>query len=108
MLSHSSPALRRLLKLAQVAIQGNLTEVMVRCGKPTCACAQDPSRRHGPSLYFKYRDSEGRSKTLYIPRAYEAEVEAAVAAWGEMWQAMLERSQANREALAQRVRRKGK
>lgn len=102
-----SGTVRRLRELAEVAIQGNLTEVLVRCGKRTCACAQDPSRRHGPSLYFKYRDSEGRSKTLYIPRQYEAEVREAVAAWAELWKAMLERSQINREALAQRVRRKG-
>lgn len=100
--------LGRLLKLAKVAIQGNLTEVLLRCGKPTCACAKDPARRHGPHLYLKFRNSEGRSTSLYIPRPYEAEVQEALAAWAEMWQVMLERSQVNRAALAQRVGRKGK
>jgi len=57
---------------------------------------------------LKYRNPEGRSTSLYIRREHEETVRAAVEAWIEMWQAMLELSRANREALAQRVRRKSR
>jgi hypothetical protein len=31
---------------------GSITEQRLTCGKPTCACHQDPARRHGPYAYW--------------------------------------------------------
>lgn len=31
---------------------GSISEQRLTCGKPTCACHQDPVRRHGPYLYW--------------------------------------------------------
>jgi hypothetical protein len=31
---------------------GSISEQRLTCGKPTCACHQDPARRHGPYLYW--------------------------------------------------------
>lgn len=31
---------------------GSITEQRLTCGKPTCACHQDPARRHGPYVYW--------------------------------------------------------
>jgi hypothetical protein len=31
---------------------GSITEQRLTCGKPTCACHQDPPRRHGPYAYW--------------------------------------------------------
>ena len=45
--------LRRLAALAEVAVQGTLVETYVKCGTPTCGCAADPARRHGPHTYLK-------------------------------------------------------
>jgi hypothetical protein len=98
--------LQQLQALGEHTIQGNLVETMVTCGTQTCGCHQDRKRRHGPHLYLRYRDLEGRSRSMYVPRTHEAEVRAAVEAWGEMWKAMLELSQDNREALRERLRRR--
>ena len=97
---------QRIQDLAQHAIQGNLVESLMRCGTPSCGCHQDPSRRHGPHLYLKFRDADGRSRSLYIPRSHEREVRKAVTAWAQMWQSMLQLGQHNREALKERLRRR--
>ena len=39
---------------AQSMVNGSLSEVTRQCGDPTCACAWDPTRRHGPHLYLKF------------------------------------------------------
>jgi len=31
---------------------GSITEQRLTCGKPSCACHQDPARRHGPYVYW--------------------------------------------------------
>lgn len=101
--------LKRLQVLGERALQGTLVEVMLRCGKAACGCRKDPSRRHGPHLYLKFRDEKGRSTGLYIPRSHEREVRKAVQAWSLMWESMVELSHQNREGLRKRVgrRRKG-
>ena len=32
--------------------KGTLLKRMMKCGKPQCACRQDPAKRHGP--YFEW------------------------------------------------------
>jgi len=98
--------LKRLQALGDHAIQGNLVDVLVTCGTATCGCHKEPSRRHGPHLYLRFRDLDGRSRSMYVPRSHEKEMREAVEAWGRMWQLMLELSQMNREALRERLRRR--
>ena len=98
--------LQQLQALGDHAIQGNLVDVMVTCGTATCGCHKDPSRRHGPHLYLRFRDLNGRSRSMYVPRSHEKEMREGVEAWGRMWQLMLEISQTNREALRERLRRR--
>ena len=31
---------------------GSISEQRLTCGKPSCACHQDPARRHGPYVYW--------------------------------------------------------
>ena len=31
---------------------GSISEQRLTCGKPSCACHQDPARRHGPYAYW--------------------------------------------------------
>jgi hypothetical protein len=45
---------------------------------------------------------------MYVPRSHEKEIREAVEAWGRMWEAMLELSQKNREALRERLRRRSR
>ncbi len=100
--------LQLLQDLGERAIQGNLVEAMLTCGTPTCGCHQDRSRRHGPHFYLRYRDLNGRSRSMYVRRSHEREVREAVEAWGRMWETMLELSQQNREALRTQMRRKSR
>jgi hypothetical protein len=58
-----------LVELAQVAhlmIPGSLSEVTRQCGDPSCACARDPLRRHGPHLYLRFSAS-GKAQSVYVP-----------------------------------------
>ena len=103
-----SQLLSRLPALGDHALQGSLVEVLLTGGTPTCGCHQDPNRRHGPHLYRRYRDEQGRSRSMYVPRSHEGEVRQAVQAWGQMWEAMLELSPNNREALRERLRRRSR
>jgi hypothetical protein len=98
--------LKHLVHLAEVAVPGTLVEVFLRCGTASCSCHRDPERRHGPHLYLKFRDSEGRSTSLYVPRAQEAVARRAVKAWSELWDTSVALGELNREALRTRVRRR--
>jgi hypothetical protein len=100
--------LDQLQALGEQAIQGNLVEVMLTCGTPTCGCHKDRGRRHGPHLYLRYRDANGRSRSMYVPRSHEREMREAVQAWGRMWKAMIELSQNNREAFRERLRHRSR
>jgi hypothetical protein len=90
--------------LGEMALPGTLVEVMMRCGKAACGCREDPSRRHGPHLYLKYRNEEGRQTALYIPRSHEREVRKAVEAWSKMREAMAQVGRENRRALQKKLR----
>ena len=46
-------------------IQGSLTELTRKCGDPSCACATDPARRHGPHLYLMF-NAEGKAHSVYV------------------------------------------
>ena len=96
--------LQRIQILSESAVPGTLAEVMLRCGKVACACRNDPSRRHGPHLYLKFRDEKGRYTSVYIPRSHEREVRRGVEAWSRLRQAVNELGQGNRKALSKRLR----
>jgi len=97
---------RQIQHLATTAVQGGLSETTRTCGNPTCACHQDPPRRHGPHLYLTFRTPEGRSSALYVPREHEQRVRQAVQAWAQLWATLVELSRQNREALGHSLRRR--
>ena len=66
-------------------VQGGLSETTRQCGKPTCACHSDPSRRHGPHLYLTFR-KDGKSHATYIAPEHAVEVREAHAAWARFWE----------------------
>ena len=50
--------------------RGSLSERMIKCSKPSCACAQDPKARHGP--YYSLTQAMGgktRSRFLTVEQA---------------------------------------
>lgn len=57
--------------LAQIEYfsKGTLLARLVRCGKPQCACSQDPSKRHGPYYEWTYK-AQGKTVTVrLVPEA---------------------------------------
>lgn len=58
--------LAELAHVAHLMIAGSLSEVTRQCGDPSCACARDPSRRHGPHLYLRFSAS-GKAHSVYVP-----------------------------------------
>ena len=62
--------LRSLLRSFPV-LAGSLVKQYVVCGKPGCRCQR--GQKHGP-LYYLYWKEQGRSRSLYVPRATVAEM----------------------------------
>ena len=52
-------------------LAGSLVKQFVVCGKPGCRCSR--GQKHGP-LYYLYWKEQGRSRSLYVPRARVAEM----------------------------------
>lgn len=74
---------RLIAEMAQAAlsmVQGSLSEVTRQCGDPSCACAWDPTRRHGPHLYLKF-STEGKAYSVYVPPEDSEALRHAHQAW---------------------------
>ena len=65
---------------AQSMVHGSLSEVTRQCGDPSCACAWDPTRRHGPHLYLKF-SAEGKAYSIYIPPEDQDALKEAYRSW---------------------------
>ena len=79
-------------------VQGGLSSNTRTCGKLNCACHSDLARRHGPNLYFTWRDN-GKSQSLYVPPEHTEEAKAAQAAWARFWEIGCRIAALNREQL---------
>lgn len=53
--------LRQALGEIELLCSGTLSERMMKCGKPNCRCATDPSARHGP--YYEWGRMRGGKLT---------------------------------------------
>jgi hypothetical protein len=49
--------IQALLSAMDYLCSGTLVRRMMRCGKPNCRCAEDPSARHGP--YYEWGHMKG-------------------------------------------------
>jgi len=57
--------LRDALGEIELLCSGSLSERMMKCGKPACRCATDPSARHGP--YYEWgRMRAGKLAHRYV------------------------------------------
>jgi len=48
----------------------HLVRERVKCGKPTCRCARDSARRHGPYTYFRWERWDTTSGRIHHHREY--------------------------------------
>jgi uncharacterized protein DUF6788 len=90
--------LKQLADATQTMVQGGLSSTTRTCGKPSCPCHSDPSRRHGPNLYFTWRE-DGKGHALYVPAEHAAEAHAAQLAWARFWQIGCQIAALNRAQL---------
>ena len=57
--------IRAALQRFELLCSGTLSERMMKCGKPNCRCASDPSARHGP--YYEWSHMVGgKPKRRYV------------------------------------------
>jgi hypothetical protein len=108
-----------LAETAQTMVQGSLSEMTRQCGDPSCACAHDPARRHGPHLYLKF-NAEGKTHSVYVPAEQGEALKSAHRAWLRFQELGGEVAAGNREqflralhrgkqlAKAQRARSRGR
>lgn len=65
-------------------MRGSLVERVRRCGRPNCACARDPRKRHGGK--FLTVQLGGRTNALHVRLEDEPKVRAAVDAYTKLWE----------------------
>lgn len=78
-------ALREQLRALSLAglMRGSVVERTRRCGRPNCACAGDPSKRHRGKFLTVQLD--GRTHALHLRPADETRVRAAIDAYTRLW-----------------------
>ncbi len=59
--------------------RGSLSTRWMKCGKPGCACAEDPEARHGPYASLTRR-VDGRTRSRYVSAEQVEQVEEQIAA----------------------------
>jgi len=90
--------LGELAHVAHLMIAGSLSEVTRQCGDPSCACARDPSRRHGPHLYLKFSAS-GKAHSVYVPAEDRDAFMQAHEAWLRFNELASQMAEGNRQRL---------
>ena len=94
------PLTSELAALAHVMVHGSLSEVTRQCGDPSCACATDPARRHGPHLYLKFT-ADAKAYSIYVPPEEQQTLRESHRAW-QRFNAIAEQMAAdNRQRLLQ-------
>lgn len=73
----------RALSLAPL-MRGSLVERLRRCGRPNCACARDPRKRHGGK--FLTVQLGGRTNALHVRPEDEPKVRLAIEAYATLWE----------------------
>jgi hypothetical protein len=89
---------------AQSMVQGSLSEMTRQCGDPSCACAHDPARWHGPHLYLKF-NAEGKTHSVYVPSEQGKALKSAHRDWLRFQQLGTAISAGNRERFLRALQR---
>lgn len=65
-------------------MRGSLVERRRRCGRPNCACARDPRRRHGGMFLTVQLD--GRTQARHVRPEDAPTLRAALGAYAKLWE----------------------
>ena len=69
--------LRELDALAPSLLFGSLSTTYRTCGKASCACRTDESKRHGPYTHVSYRE-DGKTRSYNVPANQRERVDASL------------------------------
>jgi C-terminal processing protease CtpA/Prc len=97
-------SLAELTEAALTMIQGSLSEVTRQCGDPSCACAWDRQRRHGPHLYLKF-STDGKAHSVYVSPDHAPTLRDSHQAWLRFQQLGTELAGVNRERFLRSLER---
>lgn len=67
---------KRMLAI-ELPIPGTIHELYARCGSPTCPCATDDTKRHGPYLRWHHK-IHGRQYAIGISEETKTVIEAGI------------------------------
>lgn len=98
-------AIRTRLRELGPVLKGSLAEVERTCGSSGCRCQTGGPKHKG--YYFSYR-AAGKSHTVYVPLAAEAEAKEAHANWLEMKALLEECTSLEVARLRRKARRPGR
>ena len=102
-MSSKETRIKELQQAAESMVQGSLSEMTRQCGDPSCGCAHDPAKRHGPHLYLKF-SADGKAHSVYVPPQLAPLIKSAHGAWLRFQQLALKLSAANRERLLRELK----
>ena len=90
-------------------MRGSLVERVRCCGRPNCACAHDPTKRHAGKFLTVQLD--GHTHALHVRPEDQLRVRAAIGAYARLWQlinalTVCELSDLRREARERRRARR--
>lgn len=79
--------------------KGTVLARMVRCGKPQCACAKEPSKRHGPYYEWTYK-AGGKTVTVRLSPETAKFFQAAVRQYRKLKTILNRLEKLSRQVLA--------
>jgi hypothetical protein len=91
------------LRQVQFFCKGTVLRRMMRCGKQTCACQQDPAKRHGPYFQWTY-NANGRTVTIKLTAETAPIYQAAARQYRKLKSALRRLEKLSTTALAQQAK----
>lgn len=103
LIEHRRRLLARLPPLDEV-LRGSLVERSVRCGKPSCRCAN--GELHA-AVYLSVTHRGGRTEQISVPRELVASVRTGIAVYQKWWEILEQVATVNRDLLRERRAQRG-
>ena len=92
-------ARQKLLQL-EYFLKGTVSQRMMKCGQPSCACHQDPTQRHGPYFEWTYK-LKGKTVNVKLSPQAAPLYQAATKQHRELKATLAKMERLSRTALAQ-------
>jgi hypothetical protein len=95
--------LRQQLQELAYFCKGTVLQRSMKCGHPSCACHQDPSKRHGPYWEWTYK-VQGKTVNVKLPSEAGPLYQAATRQYRKLKSLLTRLERISRTALAAQAR----